>query len=112
MKGSCLCTSSRFYCGFLASDLHLRRMKCIGERKGDQRSLAYIAHQRGAETGNAAATRVANAGIDNSGRSPIKQAACELLRCTISVGLQIFFVSARASRIFVSQIVELGAKIG
>src|SRR5216684_2083985 len=112
MKGSCLCTSSRFYCWFLASDLHLWRMKCIGERKGDQRSLAYIAHQRGAETGNAAATRVANAGIDNSGRSPIKESAAELLGCTIAVGLQVFLVSDFAARIAISQIVKLRAKVG
>src|SRR5208282_1663493 len=111
----------------LTRDLHLRRMKCIGKRKGDQHSLSHVPHQRGAKAGNAGAAGVANAGIDNSGRSSIEQAPRELLRGAIAVGIQVLLVSGVpalifAARIFtaptttaqilVPQIMKLGAKVG
>jgi hypothetical protein len=52
-------------------------VKGIEKGKRDQRSLSYVANQRGAEAGNAGAAGMANAGIDNSGRAVIEQAAAE-----------------------------------
>jgi len=102
-------------------------MKRVRKSKGDQRSFAYIADQRGTKAGDASASGVANAGIDNSSRTLIEQAMGELLGRTIAVGLQTFLTSGSipcilgaqmvtaqivAPKIVTAKIVELGAKIG
>ena len=91
----------------LAQDLYARGVKCVGEGERDARSLSHVAHQGGAETGDAGAASVANAGIDYSRRALVEQTAAELLGRMIAVRIEVLFVSgvfawSRAARIIIS----------
>src|SRR5882724_7475657 len=82
-------------------------MRWVREREGDERTLAYVAHQRGAKAGDAGSAGVADARIDDSGGSSFQQLAAQALRGSIAVRIQIFFVGG-----IPAQIVKVGAEVG
>src|SRR5215831_10618122 len=79
----------------------------VRESDRDRSSGSDISHQRWPETGNTGSATMANAGINNSGRSRLQQFDRQFLRCFITVGIETHVIPLAGS-----EIVKLGPKVG
>lgn len=72
----------------LSAHAHFRRVIRVWESEDNLLAVTHVSHQRGTEAGDTCATFVANAGVDDSGRSSSEQFGGQVLRGSIAIGIE------------------------